>query len=165
VLRQWDGKVLRETPLLRFRDGVNADAVAFDTGYAAAARESFAVFDRLQAEGVIPAGVRFQVCLPTPMASAYMYVSPKAREAYMRAYESALRAALDEIVASIPQGRLAVQWDVCQEVLIQEGFFPDRPADYARAITAELAQLGDAVPRESRWAITSATARPPTSTS
>jgi len=148
VLRQWDGKVLRETPLLRFRDGVNPDAVAFDTGYAAAARESFAVFERLQAAGVVPAGVRFQVCLPTPMASAYMYVSPKAREAYMRAYESALRAALDEIVASIPQERLAVQWDVCQEVLIHEGFFPDRPADYARAITAELARLGDAVPRD-----------------
>src|SRR6185503_13983565 len=90
VLRQWDGKVLRETPLLRFRDGVNANAVAFDTGYAAAARESFAVFEQLQAAGVIPAAVRFQVCLPTPMASAYMYVSPKARGAYILAYERAL---------------------------------------------------------------------------
>jgi methionine synthase II (cobalamin-independent) len=95
---------------------------------------------------VIPAGVRFQVCLPTPMASAYMYVSPKAREAYIPAYERALREALDEILAAIPSRHLAIQWDVCQEVLVHEGFFPDRPADYERQIVAELARLGDAVP-------------------
>lgn len=146
VLRQWDGKVLRETPLLRFREGVNPDTVVFETGYAAPALESFAVFQRLQAEGAIPAGVRFQVCLPTPMASAYMYVSPTARDAYSPAYEGALRSALDEIVTSIPHVRLSIQWDVCQEVLIHEGFFPDRPDDYARVIAAELARLGDAVP-------------------
>jgi hypothetical protein len=146
VLRQWDGKVLRETPLLRLREDIDPDTVVFETGYAAAARESFAVFQQLRLEGVIPPGVRFQVCLPTPMASAYMYVSPSARRAYMRAYEAALRSALDEIVSTIPHVHLAIQWDVCQEVLIHEGFFADRPADYAAAITAELTRLGDAVP-------------------
>ena len=148
VLRQWDGKVLRETPLLRLREDVDPDTVVFETGYAAAARESFAVFQRLRVEGVIPAGVRFQVCLPTPMASAYMYVSPKSRPAYMRAYEAALRSALDEIVSTIAHVHLAIQWDVCQEVLIHEGFFADRPDDYARAITDELARLGNAVPAD-----------------
>ena len=148
VLRQWDGKVLRETPLLRLREDIDPDTVVFETGYAAAARESFAVFQQLRVEGVIPPGVRFQVCLPTPMASAYMYVSPSARPAYMRAYEAALRSALDEIVSAIPHVHLAIQWDVCQEVLIHEGFFADRPADYAEAITAELARLGNAVPAD-----------------
>jgi hypothetical protein len=146
ALRQWDGKLLRETPLLRFREGVDPDTVVFETGYAAAACASFGVFQRLQAARVIPAGVRFQVCLPTPMASAYMYVSPPARDRYLRAYEAALRSALDEIVHSIPAPRLAIQWDVCQEVLIYEGFFPERPEDYERRIVAELARLGDAVP-------------------
>ena len=146
TLRQWDGKVLRETPLLRFRAGVDPDRVSFETGYAGAARASFAVFARLQDDGVIPPGVRFQVCLPTPMASAYMYVSPKAREAYVPAYERALRRALGDIVAAIPAHRLAIQWDVCQEVLIYENFFADRPADYKRRTVEELARLGDAVP-------------------
>src|ERR1051325_9550622 len=59
VLKQWDGKVLRETPLLRFRSGVDPTRVVFETGYAHAARASFAVFERLQAEHVIPRGVRF----------------------------------------------------------------------------------------------------------
>lgn len=146
VLRQWDGKVLRETPLLRFREGVDPDTVVFETGYAAAARASFAVFERLQRARAIPAGVRFQVCLPTPMASAYMYVSPKARDAYIRVYDAALRSALDEILSAIPAASLAIQWDVCQEVLISEGFFAERPADEKRVIAAELTRLGAAVP-------------------
>jgi len=146
ALRQWDGKLLRESPLLRFRPGIDPDGVKFETGYAQAARASYETFRALQVAGVIPARVRFQVCLPTPMASAYMYVSPKAREAYIPAYERALRGALGDILEAIPAGRLAIQWDVCQEVLVHEGFFPDRPADYERQIVAELARLGDAVP-------------------
>ncbi|MBI1847622.1 MAG: hypothetical protein HYR86_11710 [Candidatus Rokubacteria bacterium] len=146
ALRQWDGKLLRESALLRFRPGVDPASVTFETGYAEAARASWEVFRGLQAAGAIPPGVRFQVCLPTPMASAYMYVSPHAREAYVTAYERALRRALTDIVAAVPSGRLSIQWDVCQEVLVHEGFFPDRPADYKRRIVAELGGLGDAVP-------------------
>jgi hypothetical protein len=104
------------------------------------------VFRALRDEGVIPPSARFQVCLPTPMASAYMYVSPAARDAYIPAYERALRRALADILAAVPHGQLAIQWDVCQEVLVYEGFFPDRPEDYKRRIVAELARLGDAVP-------------------
>jgi hypothetical protein len=146
ALRQWDGKLLREMALLRFRADVDPQHVTFETGYAPAALASYDVFRRLHAELVIPPGVRFQVCLPTPMASAFMYVSPAARDAYVPAYERALRRALGDIVAAIPHAQLAIQWDVCQEVLLYEGFFPDRPADYKRRIVAELARLGDAVP-------------------
>ena len=148
ALRQWDGKLLREMALLRFRASADPERVTFETGYAAAARASYAVFARLQKAGALPESLRFQVCLPTPMASGYMYVSPRAREAYLPAYERALRRALDEILASIPPSRLSIQWDVCQEVLVHEGFFPERPTDYARQIEAELARLGDAVPAE-----------------
>ena len=136
ALRQWDGTLLREIPLLRFRAGIDPDGVTFETGYAPAARASYEIFRALQAKAVIPAGVRFQVCLPTPMASAYMYVSPKAREPYIQVYERALREALGDILGAVPAGQLAIQWDVCQEVLIHEGFFPDRPADYKRSIVA-----------------------------
>jgi len=146
ALRQWDGKLIREMPLLRFRADVHPETVTFETGYAEAARASWDVFRALQAERVIPASVRFQVCLPTPMASAYMYVSHKARDAYVPVYERALRRALGDIVASIPARHLSIQWDVCQEVLIYENFFAERPADYKRRIIAELARLGDAVP-------------------
>jgi hypothetical protein len=145
-LRQWDGKVIRSTEWLRFRPGVDLDTVSFETGYDTAARESYAVFRGLRDAGAIPTGVRFQVCLPTPMASAYMYVSPSARAAYLRAYEGSLRAALDAILACIPHADLAIQWDVCQEVLVFEGYFADRPATYRDDVFAELGRLGNAVP-------------------
>ena len=47
---------------------------------------------------------------------------------------------------AIPASRLAIPWDVCQEVLVYENFFPDRPADYKAQIAAELTELGTAVP-------------------
>ena len=164
ALRQWDGKLLRETPLLRFRSGVDPGRVAFETGYATAARASYAIFRALRDERVIPARVRFQVCLPTPMASAYMYVSPAARPAYVPTYERALVQALADIVSAIPAADLAIQWDVCQEVLIYEGFFHDRPVDYKRRSPQSCRGSARPCPRRSTWAITSATGHPPTST-
>jgi hypothetical protein len=146
-LIQWDGKLLREAPFVRFRRDIDHDVVRFDTGYDRAARDSYGVFARLRKEGVIPPGVRFQVCLPTPIASAWMYVSPAAREEYLRLYERDLLAALGRIVRAVPAAELSIQIDVCQEVLLFENYFPDRPADYKARIFAGLRRLGEAVPR------------------
>jgi hypothetical protein len=145
-LRQWDGSLLRRAPLLRFRPGVEPDRVEFPTGYAEAARESWMVFERLRREGVVPEGLRFQVCLPTPMSSAFMYVSPRAHDDYLRVYERSLRRDLDRIVAAVPRADLSIQWDICQEVLVFEDYFPTRPADYKERVFALLGRLGDAVP-------------------
>jgi hypothetical protein len=143
---QWDGKVIRETMRLRFKPDIDPQSVTFDTGYDRAAIQSYAVFSRLRRKGLIPNHLRFQVSLPTPMASGYMYVSPRAREAYVPVYERALLAALDRIAEAIPADDLAIQWDVCQEVLVFENYFAERPADYKAQIFAELGRLGDAVP-------------------
>lgn len=145
-LAQWDGKLIRRTEMLRFRPDVDPETVAFDTGYAPAAIQSYEVFRRLRAEGTIPAGVRFQVCLPTPMATGMMYVSAAACPAYLRTYERALMRTLNEILAAIPHGDLAIQWDICQEVLMYEGYFPHQPGDYKALVQAEFARLGAAVP-------------------
>jgi hypothetical protein len=145
-LRQWDGSLLRRTDLLRFRPGVDPEGVDFLTGYADAALQSWALFERLRREGALPADLRFQVCLPTPMSSAFMYVSPRAHDDYQRVYERALRRDLGRIVAGIPPADLSIQWDICQEVLVLEGYFPSRPADHRERIFALLARLGDAVP-------------------
>ena len=145
-LHQWDGKLLRSLPLLRFKQGINPDEVEFATGYDKAAKYSYGIFKKLRAEGVIPAHVRFQVCLPTPMASGYMYISHKAHDDYHRSYLKSLLQALNRITNLIPHEDLCVQFDVCQEVLIFENYFPHRPPDYQEQIFSELAALGDAVP-------------------
>lgn len=145
-LVQWDGQLLRRIERLRFRPGIDPAGVTFETGYAAAAIESYAVFRRLRAAGVIPADVRFQVALPTAMASGYMYVSPAALPDYLPTYERALLQALREILAAIPAADLSIQWDICQEVLVFENYFPHRPADYRQQVFAEFHRLAAAVP-------------------
>lgn len=144
-LYQWDGKLLRSLPLLRFKDNVDPDSVEFETGYDKAAEYSYEIFKQKREDRVIPSGVRFQVCLPTPMASGYMYVSHKAQDDYHRCYEQSLLKALKAILRHIPHEDLAIQFDVCQEVLVFENYFPHRPADYKEQIFAMLGRLGDAV--------------------
>ena len=148
ALYQWDGKLLRSLPLLRFRKEANPDDVEFATGYDKAAEYSYGIFKKLRAEGAIPEHVRFQVCLPTPMASCYLYVSHKCYDDYLRVYLKSLSNALNSILDNIPHEDLCIQYDVCQEVLIFENYFPHRPPDYEEQIFAELAILGDSVPAD-----------------
>jgi hypothetical protein len=142
---QWDGKVVREIEQARFRPGTDPDKVAFETGYDRAALASWDVFKRLRDAGTIAPRTRFQVCLSTPHASGYLYVSGPARQTYFAVYERALKAALANIAKAIPAGDLSIQWDVCQEVLAFENYFKDRPADYKKQTFDMLGRLGDAV--------------------
>ena len=145
-LRQWDGSLLRRAELLRLKPGVDPDMVDFRTGYAEAAAESWTVFERLRREGALSESTRFQVCLPTPMSSAFMYVSPRSHDAYLPAYERALLSALRRITALVPSADLSIQWDICQEVLVFENYFPARPTDYKERVFSLLGRLGGAVP-------------------
>ena len=137
-VRQWDGVLIRTQHWLRFKAGVDPATVTFDTGYAQAARDSYAIFRRLRDSGEIPAGVRFQVSLPTPMATGYSCVSPSALAAYLPVYERALFIALRDITDAIPHRDLSIQWDVCQEVLVFEHYYPHPAPNYKADIAAEL---------------------------
>jgi hypothetical protein len=143
---QWDGKVVREIEQARFKPGTDPDKVVFETGYDRAALASWDVFKRLRDAGTIAPQTRFQVCLSTPHASGYLYVSGLARQTYFAVYERALKAALANIAKAIPAADLSIQWDVCQEVLAFENYFKDRPADYKKQTFDMLGRLGDAVP-------------------
>ena len=145
-LRQWDGKLLRSLPLLRFKPGVKLDSLEFETGYDEAAIKSYEIYKEMRAAGKIAEHTRFQVCLPTPMASAYMYISHKSHDDYFQVYERSLLKALKNIRNAIPNGELAIQYDVCQEVLLFENYFPHRPDDYKQQTFAMLGRLGNAVP-------------------
>ena len=131
---QWDGKVVREIEQVRFKPGVDPATVTFETGYDKAALASWETFKRLRTAGAIPAPMRFQVSLPTPQASGYLYVSGPARETYFGVYERALKSALANIVKAVPAADLSIQWDVCQEVLAFENYFKDRPPHYKKQI-------------------------------
>ena len=143
---QWDGKVLREIPRLRIKPGAKPDPNTFKTGYAEMAIASWSLFERLQKAGVIPANVKFQVSLPTPIAPTYNNMVPSDRPALLPALTAHFIGEVERIAAAIPNDRLAVQWDVCQEVLAWEGYYEAGPVDFRNETIGVLTEIGDAVP-------------------
>jgi hypothetical protein len=145
-VRQSDGTVHRHIERVRIKPGVDPSSVVFDTGYDRAAIASYQVFRRMRDGGIVPPHVRFQFALPTPLATGLMYVSPNGREGYLRAYERSLLQALDAILSAIPHEDLAIQFDVCQEVLLFEGYFPEQVSNSRELAFGQLARLSAAVP-------------------
>lgn len=84
-------------------------------GYADAAIESYGRFTALRNAGVIPAGVRFQVSIPTPVGVVGAFVVPDDRAAVEPVYERALFAEVARIAAAVPHEDLAIQWDSAVE--------------------------------------------------
>lgn len=91
------------------------------TGYDDAALDSWKLFRSLREEGVIPAGSRFQVSLPTPVNVVGTWVLPKFQTAVEPLYEQALLSALARIQSNIPAEDLAIQWDASTEFGMLEG--------------------------------------------
>jgi hypothetical protein len=143
---QWDGKLLREIPRLRIKPGAEPDPATFATGYADMAIESWGLFERLQQAGAIPANVKFQVSLPTPIAPTYNNMVPADRPKLLPALTEHLLGEVGKIAAAIPPDRLALQWDVCQEVLAWEGYYDAGPIDFRTETIAILTKIGDGVP-------------------
>ena len=117
-------------------------------GYAGAYLGSYEIFSALREQGVIPAGVRFQVEYPTPLASIGGYIVPEQQQALLGSYEQAMFADLDRLLAAIPPGEVAVQWDVAVEFGVLEESFAPGGAQAFDAIIAGLVRCVDAVPAE-----------------
>jgi hypothetical protein len=147
-VKQADGTVHRHIQPLRLKPDVDPDTVAFDTGYDRAVAASYHVFRALRDARVIPAHMRLQIALPTPMATGLMYISPGGRDRYLRAYERSLLKALRNILSVIPSQDLSIQFDVCQEVLLFENYFPVREPTYKQPVFEQFARLGAAVPAD-----------------
>lgn len=107
---------------VRIADGVEAqDLQLASLGYADAALESYEIFARLKAEGVMPAATRFQVSLPTPLGVVGSFVRAEDRPAFEPVYEAALAGELERILDAIPHDQLAIQWDAALEFAMLEG--------------------------------------------
>ncbi|MBI2777056.1 MAG: hypothetical protein HYX57_07310 [Chloroflexi bacterium] len=96
-------------------------------GYADAAIDSYAEFVRLRAAGTIPAGVRFQVSIPTPYAVVVAWAGPASQANLWTPFRAALFDEVRTIQESIPLGDLAIQWDVAVEIGALEGVFSPIP--------------------------------------
>ncbi len=136
-------------PLLRLRPGVSAEEIQFPPlGYSAAAIESYAEFARLKHEGIIPDPVRFQVCLPTPLAPIHWLIVPEDQPTVEAAYEARMLTEINEILDAIPAQELAIQWDTAVEFGILEGLLRTSLVNLEEEILTRLVRLGNQVPPE-----------------
>ena len=143
---QWDGKVVREIDRLRVKPGMTVKAEDLKTGYADMAVESWGLFERMQKAGTIPSHVKFQISIPTPIAPVYNNMVPGDRQKVLPAMTQALLGEVDKIAKTLPNDRIAIQWDVCQEVLAWENYYDPGPVDFRTECLDVLGKIGDGVP-------------------
>jgi hypothetical protein len=105
-----------ETPVFGIRPGVTE--VRWDTWPRIDdAIASYALFSQLKADGVIPSGLRFQVCLPFPASALNAFKADFARDYPIAAagFEDLVGRELRRLFAVIPAAEAAVQWDLAYE--------------------------------------------------
>jgi methionine synthase II (cobalamin-independent) len=155
----WQIPVLRANPSLvqvgqgqiplKLADGVQPEQIHFgELGYAREARPSYEDFLAARVAGHIPATVRFQVSLPTPVAVVMPFCQqPDAQQIYPP-YERAMLREVERICKAIPHHDLAIQWDVCIEMLAWDGRWENARSfpGMEKVFAANFARLGAAVP-------------------
>ncbi len=131
-----------------FRLKPDTDTIQFDDlKYAGWAVESYRLFAEMRKRGKIPKGIRFQVSLPTPLGGcATFFDQPQDLERVYRAYAPAMRREVEEICKQIPSDNLAIQWDVCIEILAIATKHSLLEGDPVARAAAAFEQLGRAVP-------------------
>jgi hypothetical protein len=142
-------KGYEQLPKVRLADGQDPDAVTWpNLGYADAYLESYRTFTRLREEGVIQAGVLFQVEYPTPLASISGWVVPEDQDRLEASYARALFADLDRLLAELPHDEIAVQWDVAVEFGLLTGGFPANASQDFDGIVRRLVECVERVSPE-----------------
>jgi len=122
-------------------------------GYTKDAVSSHFVFRQLQKEGVIPQGVRFQVCLPLTFSAIGLFFPDPADHAKVApGVTAASRAEIAKMVELIPPQELAIQWDLAVENRLVDTALAREGAAAAEALAARLAapaaDIAPAIPQE-----------------
>jgi hypothetical protein len=146
------------TGLPRYRVREELSGGRFDKlGYADAAIASYKVFTALRGKGKIPARVRFQVSLPTPLAPLTAMIEPADYLKVEPLYEEAMRREIELMCAAIPADDLALQWDVSVELGLLEGtLLPGGKSVFSNPMEEVIRRLGkviDWVPQNVRLGI------------
>ncbi|MSQ51265.1 MAG: hypothetical protein EXR28_05200 [Betaproteobacteria bacterium] len=85
-------------------------------GYTRDAVSSYFVFKTLKKEGVIPAHVKFQVCMPLSYSAVTSFFpDPEDHARIVPGVSAAFRAEIEKMVEKISPSDLAIQWDLAVE--------------------------------------------------
>jgi hypothetical protein len=138
-----------ETPVFAVADGV--DEIRFGSWPRIDdAIESYRRFEALVAEGVIPAGLRYQIGLPFP-ASALNAFKVRFGHDYPiaeRAYEELVARELQRLLEAVPADRLAIQWDCAYETQDIEGVLAWTDGDAWERFAGPVTRLTRLIPSD-----------------
>lgn len=138
-----------ETPSFGIRPGVTE--LYWDSwGRIDEAIASYAKFRALRADGVIPEHVRFQVGLPFPTSALNALKEDFGRDYQVaaRSYEDLVAREVSRLTAAVPPEDLAIQWDVCYEVLDIEGVLSWTTVEAWERFTNPVERLTRLIPEE-----------------
>jgi methionine synthase II (cobalamin-independent) len=125
---------------IRVKPGTKEADIHFgELGYAREARASYLDFIDAREKGLLPQSVRFQVSLPTPLAVIRSFIVADDAARVLPAYQDAMVREAQRICEAIPHDDLAIQWDVCIEMILWDG---------RSAIFAPLANMKDAFEKQ-----------------
>ena len=138
-----------DRPFFRLKPNVDLKRFEFKPlGYAEKAKESYGEFRRLKERGLIPASVKFQVCMPTAVSLMSVFVDLQDRLAVEPALELAFKREVETLAAAIPHGELAIQWDVCHELVGHDGGIQLHVQDILEDTSRRCAKLVDFAPAD-----------------
>jgi hypothetical protein len=144
-----DARPERELAPLRLRPDAHVEDLEFgELGYAEAAISSYELFAQLKREGVVAPGCRFLVSLPTPLGPVSAFVVIEDQPAVEPAYEDHMLAEVRRLLAAIPAGELAIQWDARYEFSVLEGAVGVAFSDVRTGILERLVRLSRPIPAE-----------------
>jgi len=101
----------------RLKPDKSTTQVRFDNlFYADIAKASYDEFAALQAQGVIPNGVRFQIDLVPAHSVIWLLLQDDLHQPLDPVYNEALKREIDKIAAALPHDQIAIQFDVASAV-------------------------------------------------
>ena len=145
-VKQSDGTVLRHIQLVRLKPDADPDRLNSTPAMTAPLWRHIELSGLRARTGSVP---RHSPSNRTPDADGDRpdVLSSVGRDRYLHVYERALLNALRNILNIIPHADLSIQFDVCQEVLLFENYFPAREPDYAAPVFSNLSDLARRCPR------------------
>jgi hypothetical protein len=138
----------------RLKPGKTLADLTFDNlGYADIARDSYAAFADLKRQGKIQAHAKFMITMAPAHSVIWLFLDDSLHAAVDPVYNAAIKREIDKIATELPNGEIAVQFDVASAVFAR--LERNEPSSYGKTkaemqdtFTAILIDLGNHVPTD-----------------
>jgi hypothetical protein len=138
----------------RLKPGKTLADLTFDKlGYADIARESYTVFAELKREGKVHRQAKFLITMAPAHSTIWLFLDESLHAAADPIFNAALKREIDKIATGLPNGEIAIQFDVASAVFAR--LERNEPSSYGRTkgemqetFTGILIDLGNHVPAD-----------------